>query len=81
MDSIPTDNKEWLIKNIEDKIVRFYSFEDFADVECIGGGAYGAIFKAKLKKLSRMVAYKVLASHNENEIIENLVNEVGELQR
>ena len=78
MDSIPND-KEWLMKNIEDEIVRFYSFEDFTDIGCIGGGAYGAVFKATLKKLGRTVAYKILASHNENEMIENFVNEVGEL--
>ena len=78
MASINAD-KEWLMKNIEDEIVRFYSFEDFADIARIGGGAYGAVFKAKLKKLRRTVAYKVLASHNENDMIGNFVSEVGEL--
>jgi len=72
-------DEEWLRKNIEDRSIRFYSFDDFIDPICIGGGAYGAVFKAKLKKLNRAVAHKILHSHNENEMIENFVNEVGEL--
>ena len=80
MNSIHTE-KEWLTKNIEDENIRFYYSEDFTDIVCIGGGAYGAVFKAKLKKLNRAVAHKILHSHNENEMIENFVNEVCELQR
>ena len=80
MTSVHTD-KEWLMKNISDENIRFYSFEDFTDIGCIGGGTYGAVFKAKLKKLSRMVAHKILHSRDENEMIENFVKEVGLLQR
>ena len=71
-------DKEWL-KNIEDESIRFYSFEDFTDVVYIGGGrGYGTVFKAKLKTLGRMVAYKLLHSQNEDEIIEDFVKEVGD---
>ena len=76
MASINSD-KEWLRKNIEDESIRFYSFEGFADIIYIGGGEYGAVFKAKLKTLGRMVAYKLLHSHDKDEIIEDFVKEVG----
>src|SRR5438132_302822 len=77
MASIHSD-KEWLRKNIEDESIRFYSFEDFTDVVCIGGSrGYGAVFKAKLKTLGRIVAYKLLHSQNDDEIIEGFVKEVG----
>ena len=72
-------DKEWLINNIniEDGNIRFYSFDDFIDQLCIGGGGYGIVFKAKAKSLDRTVAYKLLHSQNEDEMIENFVKEVG----
>ena len=72
-------NKEWLTKNIEDGSIRFYSFDDFIDVLYIGGGGYGAVFKAKMKSLGRTVAYKILHSQNGDEMIDNFVKEVGNI--
>jgi len=76
MASIQSD-KEWLRQNIEDGNIRLYSFDDFIDQLCIGGGGYGIVFKAKAKSLGRTVAYKLLHSQNEDEMIENFVKEVG----
>ena len=70
-------DKEWLRKNIEDGSIRFYSFDDFIDALYIGGGGYGAVFKAKVKSLGRTVAYKLLHPQKEDEMIENFVKEVG----
>ena len=50
-------DKEWLRKNIEDRSIRFYSFDEFVDPIYIGGGGYGVVFKAKMKTLGRTVAY------------------------
>jgi len=77
MASIVSD-REWLRKNIEDGNIRFYSFNDFIDPVCIGGGGYGVVFKAKAKTLARTVAYKLLFSQNEDdEVFENFVKEVS----
>ena len=77
MASIVSD-KKWLRKNIEDGNIRFYSFKDFIDPVCIGGGGYGVVFKAKAKTLARTVAYKLLFSQNEDdEVFENFVKEVS----
>ena len=70
-------DEEWLRKNIEDGSIRFYSFDDFIDALYIGGGGYGAVFKAKVKSLGRTVAYKLLHSQNEDEVIGNFVKQVG----
>ena len=70
-------NKEWLRKNIEDGNIRFYPFKDFIDPVCIGGGGYGVVFKAKAKTLGRMVAYKLLFSHDEDVMFEKFVKEVS----
>jgi len=72
-------DKEWLRKSIEDGSIRFYSFDDFIDALYIGGGGYGAVFKAKVKSLGRTVAYKLLHSQNEDEMMENFVKEVGNM--
>src|SRR5438132_895665 len=66
-------DEEWLRKNIEDRSIRFYSFDEFVDPIYIGGGGYGVVFKAKMKTLGRTVAYKILHSNNEDEMIENFV--------
>ena len=78
MASIHSD-KEWLRTNIEDESIRFYSFGDFTDVVFIGGGKYGEVFKAKLKALDRIVAYKLIYSRGEDETTEDFVKEVGNL--
>ena len=71
-------NKEWLRKNIEDGNIWLYSFTDFIDPMCIGGGGYGVVFKAKAKTLAKTVAYKLLFSQNEDdEVFENFVKEVS----
>jgi len=69
-------DKEWLKKNIEDRNIRFYSFDDLINPVCIGSGGYGVVFKAKVKTLDRMVAYKFLHTQNEDEMFENFVKEV-----
>jgi len=70
-------DKEWLRENIKNGNIQFYSFDDFIDVLYIGGGGYGAVFKAKVKSLGRTVAYKLLHPQKEDEMIENFVKEVG----
>src|SRR5437763_860623 len=72
-------DKEWLIKNIVDGNIRFYSFDDFIDQLWIGSGGYGIVFKAKAKSLGRTVVYKFLHSQNEDEMIKNFVKEVGNI--
>ena len=72
-------DEEWLRKNIEDGSIRFYYFDEFVDVVYIGGGGYGAVFKAEMKSLGRTIAYKILHSQNEDEMIENFVKEVGNI--
>ena len=72
-------DREWLRKAIEDGSIRFYSPKDFVDVRYIGGGGYGAVFKAKVKSLGRTVAYKILHSQNGDEMIDNFVKEVGNI--
>jgi len=69
-------NKEWLRKNIKKGNIRLYSFKDFIDPVYIGVGGYGTVFKAKVKTLGRIVAYKFLHSQNEDEMFENFVKEV-----
>ena len=75
--ALSQSDKEWLIKNIEDGNIRFYSFDDFIDQLWIGSGGYGTVFKAKAKSLGRTVVYKFLHSQNEDEMIENFVKEVS----
>ena len=70
-------NKEWLKRNIEDESIRFYSFNDFTDVQYINAGGYGAVFKAKISTLGIMVAYKILHSHYEDVMFDNFVKEVS----
>ena len=77
MTSNSSKSRKWLRKNIEKGNIRLYSFDDFVDPIYIGVGGYGTVFKAKMKTLGRTMAYKLLHSNNEDEMIENFVKEVG----
>ena len=68
---------DWLEENIENRSIWFQQFEDFTEIEFIGCGGYGAVCKAKLTT-GKNVAYKILHPHNEDEIIKNIVDEVGD---
>ena len=72
-------DKEWLRKSIEDGCIQFYAYYDFIESRCIGMGRYGAVFKAKVKTLDRIVAYKPLHSENEDEMFENVVKQVSSM--
>ena len=75
MTSIAAD-KEWLERSIESEFVRFYPYDALIDSHCIGHGAFGVVFKAKIITSDITVAYKCIKNSDEDEFFKRFVNEV-----
>ena len=72
-------DKKWLDRIIEDEIIRCYSESDFLGRTEVGHGAFGTVYKAKLKHTGVTVAMKTLslsAYTDEQELYRKFVKEV-----
>ena len=76
MTSIYAD-KEWLEKSIENEYIRFYHYDDdLTRGSCIGHGAFGVVFKAKIITSDITVAYKLITNSDGDKFFKSFVNEV-----
>lgn len=75
-----TINNEW-IQWIEDGIageyINYHDYNEFHDMERIGTGGFGEVYRANLESSNTVVALKSLTSGNNN--MKEIVNEVLKL--
>lgn len=69
------DPNEWIEDAISKKHIKYYKYEDFRDVQKIGSGNFGKVYRANWKNLEQYFALKSL-SNLDNKAIKEVVKEV-----
>ena len=64
----------WLEKSIEDEYLNHYEYSEFENLESIGSGSYGNVFRANLKDTDSLFALKTF--NNDKITLKEVVNEV-----
>lgn len=80
----PDNNNEsdWIEVAIAKEYLRYYEYKNFRDVQKIGSGGFGKVYRARWKNTEQYFALKSFVNSNsenteENEItIEEIVSEV-----
>jgi hypothetical protein len=71
---------KWLTERIQDESIRFYSRDQLSDIQYIGHGGYGVVFKARIEISGIVVAYKLIDSkhyQDDEALLEDFVKKVG----
>ncbi|POG65435.1 kinase-like domain-containing protein [Rhizophagus irregularis DAOM 181602=DAOM 197198] len=69
------DPNEWIEDAISKKHIKYYKYEDFRDVQKIGSGNFGKVYRANWKNLEQYFALKSL-SNLDNKAIKEVVKEI-----
>jgi hypothetical protein len=65
----------WIEDAINRKHIKYYKFEDFSDIQEIGAGAFGKVFRANRKMSKQYFALKSFFNLN-NATVKKIIREV-----
>jgi hypothetical protein len=65
----------WIEEAIIKKHIKYYEYENFKNIQVIGSGAFGKVFRANWKNLDNYLALKSFFNLN-NITLKEIVNEV-----
>ena len=78
--SISSDNKDasdytdWLEKAVTNEYLDFFEYSEFRNIQSIGSGSFGSIFRANWKNTDTIFALKFF--NNQKTTLKEVVNEV-----
>jgi hypothetical protein len=65
----------WIEKAIAEKYIKYYKYEDFSNIQEIGAGSFGKVYRANRKKSPKYFALKSFPNFN-NATAKEVVREV-----
>src|SRR5437762_1922151 len=65
----------WIEEAIDKKHIKYYEYENFKNIQEIGSGAFGKVFRANWKNFENYLALKSFFNLN-NVTVKEIVNEV-----
>ena len=65
---------DWLEKSIANEHIKYYEYSDFNNIQQIGSGASGNVFRANWKNTDTIFALKSFYNHKST--LKEIVNEV-----
>ncbi|PKY55767.1 hypothetical protein RhiirA4_448493 [Rhizophagus irregularis] len=76
-----TDNKwvQWIKDGIDNEYINYHDYNEFQDMECIGVGGFGNVYRANWKSSDTVVALKSLT--NGKDSMKEVVNEIKLMHR
>jgi hypothetical protein len=69
-----SEYNDWLEKSIANEHIKYYEYSDFKNIEQIGSGASGSIYRANWKNTDTIFALK--SFYNQKSTLKEIVNEV-----
>ncbi|GBC18516.2 kinase-like domain-containing protein [Rhizophagus irregularis DAOM 181602=DAOM 197198] len=73
MSDYENESRDWLERSIAEEHIIYYEFSDFNNLEPIGKGLFGSVFRANWKNNDTIFAIK---KFNDNKTIKEVVNEL-----
>ena len=77
----------WIEEAITKNYIKYYEYKQFSNIQEVGSGAFGKVFRANWKNLERHLALKSFTNPNNNiikeivcEVIINIINHYYSLQ-
>ncbi|POG65382.1 kinase-like domain-containing protein [Rhizophagus irregularis DAOM 181602=DAOM 197198] len=76
-----TDNKwiQWIKDGIDNEYINYHDYNEFQDMECIGVGGFGNVYRANWKSSDTVVALKSLTNGKDG--MKEVVNEIKLMHR
>ena len=68
---------DWLEKSINDEYINYYNYLEFKNLNPLGSGSYGRVFRANWKNTDGIFALKTF--NNDKITLKEIVNEVCNL--
>jgi predicted Ser/Thr protein kinase len=69
------DPNEWIEEAVSKKFFKYYDYKDFYDIQIIGKGGFGKVYRANWKNSEQYLALKTL-SNLDNVSVKEVVKEV-----
>jgi len=69
-------NIDWFEKSIANEYLNYYEYSDFQNIQRIGKGAFGKVYRANWKKTDTTFALKSFDDVNNKSTLKEVVNEV-----
>ena len=69
------DSNEWIVEYISSKNIKYYDYKHFSNLEVIGKGGFGKVYRANWKNIKQPFALKSFNDFNDVSVKE-IVREV-----
>ena len=69
-----TDIVQWIKDGVDKEYINYHNYDEFKNVECIGAGGFGKVYRANWESSDVVVALKSLK--NGTNFMKEIINEV-----
>ncbi|EXX68456.1 uncharacterized protein OCT59_028595 [Rhizophagus irregularis] len=66
----------WLERSIDDENIKLYEYSDFKNIQPIGSGSYGIVYRVNWKSSNRFFALKSFINNNDKQTLREVIKEL-----
>ncbi|RGB27446.1 hypothetical protein C1646_769091 [Rhizophagus diaphanus] len=66
----------WLERSIDDENIKLYEYSDFKNIQPIGSGSYGIVYRVNWKSSNHLFALKSFVNNNDEQTLREVIKEL-----